>query len=59
MCSMCWAAEEDEVDEGDDGADVAATYILSYGLEHHGNRLYGYMGLLSKMSEWVMAYHTS
>ena len=31
MCSMCWAAEEDEVDEGDDGADVAATYMWSYG----------------------------
>ena len=34
ICFMCWAAEEDQVDEGDerdDGADVAATYILSYG----------------------------
>ena len=22
-------------------------------LEHHGNRLYGFMGLLSKMSDWM------
>ena len=40
--------------EGADGTDMAAIHILSYGLEHHENRLYGFMGLLSKKSEWVM-----
>ena len=25
-------------------------------IEHHGNRLYGFMGLQSKMSEWVSGF---
>ena len=25
-------------------------------VEHHGNRLYGFMGLQSKMSEWVSGF---
>ena len=51
-----WGAEEDEGADRADGTDVAATYILSYGLEHHENRLYGNMGLLSKKSEWVKEF---
>ena len=37
--------------EGADGTDVAAIYILlcCYWLEHHGNRLYGFMELWSIM----------
>ena len=27
-------------------------YIVIW-LEHHGNRLYGFMGLRSKMSDWM------
>ena len=30
----------------------AAIYLMLDGLGHHGNRLYGFMGLPSKMSEW-------
>ena len=33
-----------------EGADVAAIYIVIW-LEHHGNRLYGVIGLLSKKSD--------
>ena len=52
-----WAEEDEggEVAEGADGIDMAAIYIL---LEHHGNRPYGVMELLSKMSDctvWVTA----
>ena len=31
---------------------MAAMYIVIW-LGHHGNRLYGYMGLRSKMSDWM------
>ena len=30
----------------------AAIYLMLDGLGHHGNRLYGFMGLPSKQSEW-------
>ena len=48
-----WAEEDEggEVAEGADGIDVAAIYIL---LEHHGNRHFGVMELLSKMSDCTM-----
>ena len=43
--------------EGADRTDVAAIYIAIW-LEHHGNRLYGVMGLLSWVDwmnglEWI------
>ena len=38
-----------EVVEGADGNDVASKYIVTW-LEHHGNKPYGVMGLLSKKS---------
>ena len=46
-------AEEGKVAEGADGTDMAAIYILSYGKNAIGNRLYGFMGLRSKMSDWM------
>ena len=48
-------AEVAEVAEGGDRTDVVAIYIYIYivrWLGHHGNRLYDFMGLQSKMSEW-------
>ena len=38
--------------QGVEGFDVAAMYIVIW-FGHHGNRLYGYMGLRSKMSDWM------
>ena len=35
-----------------DRTDVAAIYIAIW-FEHHGNRLYAFMGLRSKMLDWV------
>ena len=46
-------ADEGDKADGDDGADrtdVTAIYIVIC-LEHHGNRLYGVMGLLGKKSD--------
>ena len=39
--------------EGADRTDVAALYIYCYVIEHHWNRLYDFMGLWSKVSEWM------
>ena len=40
--------------EGADRPDVAALYIyIVMRLERHGNRLYGFMGLLSKKWDWI------
>ena len=41
--------------EGADLTDMvlAAIYMLSYGKNTIGNRLYGFMGLRSKMSDWM------
>ena len=39
--------------EGADWTDIAAIYILSYGKNTFGNRLYGFLGLPSKMSDWI------
>ena len=36
--------------EGAEWTDIAAIYILSYGKNTFGNRLYGFLGLPSKMS---------
>ena len=41
---------------GADGTDVTAIHIYIYivmRLERHGNRLYGFMGLLSKKWDWI------
>ena len=35
-----------------DRTDVAAKYIVIW-FEHHGNGLYGFMGLGSKMLDWM------
>ena len=46
--------EGDEGIEGFEGVDMADIYIVRW-FGHHGNllMLYGFMGLQSKMSEWV------
>ena len=53
-----WAmgAEGAEESEGVMGAREdkgAAIYLIVRWLGHHGNRLYGFMGLRSKMSDWM------
>ena len=42
----------DEVAQEADRTDVTAIYIVIW-LEHHLNRLYGVIGLLSKKCEWM------
>ena len=46
-------AEEDVGFEGAEEDEGAAICILLNGLGHHWNRLYGFMRLQSKMSEWM------
>ena len=45
-------AEEDERDEGAEGDDGGCYIYIVRWLGNHGNRLYGFMGLRSKISEW-------
>ena len=49
-------AEGGEVVEGADGTDMAALYILSHGKNAIGNRIYGFMGLPSKTSDWMVEW---
>ena len=39
--------------EGAEWTDIAAIYILSYGKNTFRKRLYGFLGLPSKMSDWI------
>ena len=45
-----WKKRGAGVTEGAEWTDIAAIYILSYGKNTFGNRLYGFLGLPSKMS---------
>ena len=53
---MAYGAEGGEGAEGADGTDVAAIYILSHDKNTIGNRLYGFMGLPSKMSDGMVEW---
>ena len=46
----------DEGDEEANGTDMAAIYILSHCMNAIGNRLYVFMGLPSKMSDWMVEW---